>query len=350
MPRDGAHGVKMKLGVEGGAHRGTTSLQSASQILATRNDDAQLPENLRRHAKTFCLSTGLEGLDKSLGLWKSPSSARVGLAPGSVLEVIGPKGSGKSSLAADIAARWALSAAEVDTNGAETQPLVYVINTEGALDCEKLVAAIEAQQVQVSAAEGSMQSLTVGVSPPRDACELAMKRIRYARCTSLVQFVAILRLFSSPHFDFDISRHPFPALIDNPTQCLIVVDSIAEFLRASCITDDQKKQRRTLMKLLGEFGNTTRTRGATAVVTNSMAFKLVKDSTSLRDGRRGVLVPQVNVIRDTQQDQGYLVGLQRRGSRQGSGDGAEIRKWESALGRDACRVLLRWSEYPACVR
>jgi hypothetical protein len=209
-------------------------------------------------------------------------------------------------------------------------------DTEGGLTPEKLAEAIHHVN-------------STADSPARpSSCMRTMKRIKYLRCTSMIELICLLKILSSTEWQFDISQHPFPAFVQSPEQCLIVIDSISEFMRASCITSNQQKQRSASLRILREFGQAIRRLGSSAVVTNGMAMKLHKDATS-STGKKAAMVPQVNRVVDTQHEEGYLAGLRRQQSG-GSSDGEELKKWESWLGVETLRLALRWAEPSSDVR
>ena len=176
--------------------------------------------------------------------------------------------------------------------------------------------------------------------------------MRYIRCTSLLEFIAMLQILADHEEACDTDSHPIPAMFRQPRRCLIVIDSIAEFLRASVMTPAQRKERMACFRVMREFAEMMRTRGVSLVLTNTTTMKLVPkthrssiSSSSSTSGfgfrshdKDAILAPQVNIVNDYEEPQGFF-GMNRQPR---NPETAEMQKWESALGKHVCRVLLRW--------
>ena len=124
-----------------------TSVQSASQILAAVTANPALSSQ----AATYNLEppslpapqlhTGLEQLDESLREYQCGKGPKKGLRPGSCLEIIGHTATGKTTIAAQIAAKWAVATLEDDSSSKEldSDPLVLVIGEEISRSCMRAI-------------------------------------------------------------------------------------------------------------------------------------------------------------------------------------------------------------------
>lgn len=142
-----------------------------------------------------------------------------------------------------------------------------------------------------------------------------IERIRYTRVTSAAELVALLQTLGAEQYTQPRSTHPFPALLEHPARCLVVLDSLDEFLRGQIGTP----LRAGVRSSYAVFASALAARGVSLVATGGMGIKVTRDA-------GGLLVPNA-------------AGQTEFGPTAGGDD--DLRNWRSLLGTGrVCRVLL----------